>query len=96
MTLEDIKKYCRVDDDIEDDLLESLMKAATMFIEQKTGKRFSADNHIFVLAIKQLVAHWFDNRMVAASGGASELPYTITSLLTHISHCSELEAEEDG
>ena len=66
VTLEQAKEYLRIDEDLteDDELIGGLIEAATDYLEQTTGKEYSDDSQLFVLAVKMLVAHWYENRSV--------------------------------
>ena len=87
--LNELKQYLRVDTDLteDDNLILSLADTAIAYIEQSTGKKYVKDN-ILDLTIKQLVAHWYENRKIMADGNyknnGSELPYAATLLIKHI------------
>lgn len=87
VTLGEAKNYLKVDADIteDDELITSLIGAAEGYIEQCTGKR-NDDNATYDLAIKLLVAHWYENRQTynPKPGTLSELPHSITALIQHI------------
>lgn len=90
VTLEQVKNYLKVDEDIKDDdeLISSLISAAVDYVEKTTGKRADG-SQLCELCVKQLVAHWYENRAVYSSkpGAINVLPHTVTALLTHIAQC---------
>lgn len=66
--LAEVKLYLRIDEDIEDELINSLISAAKSYIKSASGKTQTADgkpleeDELFKTAVKMLVAHWYDNR----------------------------------
>lgn len=90
VTLEQAKNYLKVDEDITDDdeLISSLISAASDYVERTTGK-MADGSPLCELCVKQLVAHWYENRAVYSSkpGAINVLPHTVTALLTHIAQC---------
>lgn len=68
VSLSDLQEWCRIDVDGEgespdDELLESLGIAAREFVETATGRDYSdAAPERAKLAIKALVAHWYEHR----------------------------------
>lgn len=90
VTLEQTKNYLKVDEDITDDdeLISSLISAASDYVERTTGK-MADGSPLCELCVKQLVAHWYENRAVYSSkpGAINVLPHTVTALLTHIAQC---------
>lgn len=96
LSLEDVKLYLRVDSDAENDLIRELMDAAASMIKNQTGKaKYQADtgtlkpiedNTLFMLCIKMLVEHWFDNRgMTTYSNATGDVPYSVKEIINHIS-----------
>lgn len=90
VTLEQAKNYLKVDEDITDDdeLISSMINAASDYVERTTGK-MADGSPLCELCVKQLVAHWYENRAVYSSkpGAINVLPHTVTALLTHIAQC---------
>lgn len=86
--LDDVKVYLRVDHSYEDDLIESLIKAAISYIKRGTGVTITADNDKGMLALKLLVGHWYENREVV--GRSESLPHSLTALLL------QLESEREN
>lgn len=88
VTLEQAKEYLRIDEDLteDDELIGSLIEAATDYLEQTTGKKYSDNSQLFVLAVKMLVAHWYENRSVfSTKTNVNNLPHSIEAIITHIS-----------
>lgn len=90
VTLEQAKNYLKVDSDItaDDELITSLISAASDYVEKTTGKRADG-SELCELCMKMLVAHWYENRSVFSPkpGAINVLPHTVTALLTHIAQC---------
>lgn len=81
VTLEDMKKYLRVDGSDEDDLITSLIESAEQYIINTTGKTNNG-SALYLLCEKIFVAHWYENRGIV--GEEIELPQAGQALLTHI------------
>ncbi|WP_199884082.1 head-tail connector protein [Anaerosinus massiliensis] len=96
MTLEDVKNYLRIDEDItEDDItIQSLITAAQQYITNQTGKQY-ADDEIWNVCIELLVSHWYDTRQPNPTkpGTLSEYPHSITAIITHIALCGAYPEE---
>ena len=92
MTVDDVKNYLRLDSDIteDDSLVQSLMAAAQQYIVNQTGKQYKADDEVWNMAIKLLVAHWYEIRQLnpVKPGALSEYPHSVTALINHIAVCS--------
>lgn len=94
MTLEDIKKYLRIDSDYEDDLLENLRQVAIKYIQEKTGKTYKADDEVWNMCIKYMVAHWYENRenqAVSSKSSFAQIDHTADALISHIALCGDYD-----
>ena len=93
MELNEVKNYLRIDDDIttDDKLLTTLQAAAIDYITNATGKKYRETDTVYNMCVLQLVAHWYDNRTIICSkpGALSEIPYTVTALITHIAYSNK-------
>lgn len=99
VTLAQAKNYLKIDSDITDDdeLITGLIGAANDYIENETGKR-NTGSDVYDLAIKLLVAHWYENRAVysAKPGAINVLPHSVSALIIHIAQCSAYPEAGDG
>ena len=85
--LEEIKNYMRIDDDVEDNLINSLIEAANLYMVNAGVKNF--ENDLYKLAIKMLVLHWYENREVI--GEAKKLAFSLDNIITQLQYCYEVE-----
>lgn len=91
MLIDDVKDYLRVDSDIDDDTqIVALITAAKQYIINQTGKKYIETDEVWNLAIKMLVAHWYENRELHPSkpGTLATNSHTADALISHISLCS--------
>ncbi|MED2492498.1 head-tail connector protein, partial [Bacillus thuringiensis] len=77
LTLEEAKKYLRVDGDEEDDLITSFVEAAEIYIKNATSKNVDLKSELAKLAARILIAHWHENR--EAVGKAEQLAFSLQS-----------------
>jgi uncharacterized phage protein (predicted DNA packaging) len=82
--LSDIKNYLRIDHDVDDTFLTSLIETAKAFVEEKTGVKYIAGDNVYELAIKCVVAHFYDKRESVTDKEKEIVPYTMDCLLAHI------------
>lgn len=61
VTLEEAKKYLKVDNDIEDTTIQDLIDAAEEFIKNATGKTFDGTNKLAKFVIRVLITDWHEN-----------------------------------
>ncbi|KWW50767.1 DNA-packaging protein [Bacillus cereus] len=85
LTLEEAKKYLRVDGDEEDDLITSFVIAAEMYIKNATSKNVNLKSELAKLAARILIAHWHENR--EAVGKAEQLAFSLKSILVQLQYC---------
>lgn len=98
VTIADIQQYLRLPSTLEEaerQLITSLIASAEEYIRNTTGKALvpssAVDYNIYHLAVKMLVAHWYDNRGAATEKPVSDLPYTLTCLVNSLSLCGTYE-----
>ncbi len=105
LSIEDMKLYLRVDADDEDSLIEAQMLAADKYISGKLSKTQAlsgvsetgektyvplAEDPLYQQCIKLMVAHWYENRSVVATGTiAAKIQHTVDAILTHIEGCGD-------
>ena len=64
LTLDRFKLYAHIDHADEDELIESLIRAADTAVRDMTGKEPPSDSdELFDTAVLQLTAHWYENRL---------------------------------
>ncbi|PFB40896.1 DNA-packaging protein, partial [Bacillus thuringiensis] len=75
LTVEEAKKYLRVDGDEEDDLITSFVIAAEIYIQNATRQDVKLDSKLAKLAARILISHWYENR--EAVGKAEQLAFSL-------------------
>jgi uncharacterized phage protein (predicted DNA packaging) len=87
--LEEIKNYMRIDEDYDDNLINSLIEAANIYMVNAGVKNF--ENDLYKLAIKMLVLHWYENRDIVLIGSISKnLEFTMKNIITQLQYCYEV------
>ena len=87
--LEEIKNYMRIDEDYDDNLINSLIEAANIYMVNAGVKNL--ENDLYKLAIKMLVLHWYENRDVVLIGSISKnLEFTMKNIITQLQYCYEV------
>lgn len=68
MTLSDVKKYLRIDEDIteDDDTLNSLISAGKTYLESATGKKYDDTDALMNTYIKLFVKEIFEGEVNSA------------------------------
>lgn len=98
VTLEETKKYLRIDDNESDILITSLMNAAEEYLKNATGNQFDNTNSLAKLFCLVLITDWFENREYSYTGKVSEkVRPIIESMLTQLKYCYEsFEEAQEG
>lgn len=86
VTVDETKKYLRVDGDDEDTLILSLIKAAEAYLQNSTGNQFDATNPLAKLFCWVLIADWFENRELTGKVSDKTRPI-VESMLAQLKHC---------
>ena len=87
--LEEIKNYMKIDEDYDDNLINSLIEAANIYMVNAGVKNF--ENDLYKLAIKMLVLHWYENRDIVLIGSISKnLEFTMKNIITQLQYCYEV------
>ena len=100
LTADDVKRYCRIDGDTEDEEIDGLIEAAQALILEQCGKTKYVGNDgtdnakitetkLFQTAEKQLVSFWFDNRTAASNTNFKDLPFSVNMLIAHFKYSKE-------
>lgn len=87
MLLEEIKLYLRIYDNSEDVEINSLILAADSYFKN-AGVNIETlrDNELYKLAVKMLVAHWYDNRGIETSNKMNEISLSLKSLIIQLKY----------
>lgn len=76
-----IKQFLHLDTDAEDELLNSYAQAAESYIKAACGKGVNMYDSRAELVQEMLIADWFENRTMYASGSYSQ---TISSIILQL------------
>ncbi|MEG2185591.1 MAG: head-tail connector protein [Cloacibacillus sp.] len=99
LTLAQVKAYLRVGDDNDDVEIQASLDAAVIYLKGKTAKTKRVvgetetaieDDALFQTALKQMIAHWYENRDVIKIGtGVADTPHTADMIIGHIQICGD-------
>lgn len=81
----ELKKYLKVEHDIEDDLIKDFIELSKEYIQQKTGVQYNENDLIFKDCLRLMVAYRYYNRNAIGEKNLSEYPYSITEHLKTLS-----------
>lgn len=87
LTLEETKKYLKVDYDDEDEEIKDLIQASEIYLKQATGKEFDSTNPLAKLYCKCLVYEWFRYKGVMGDKTVSDkTKYTLQSIALQLKY----------
>lgn len=72
--LDDVKTYCRIDGEAEDELLLSLIDTAKSYLDGAGVPEPEADNPRYLLCVKAMVLEFYDHRGMTESVTPSAIP----------------------
>ena len=72
--LDAVKSYCRIDGEVEDELLLSLIDAAKSYLDGSGIPEPEADNPRYLLCVKAMVLEFYDHRGMTESVTPSAIP----------------------
>lgn len=84
MDLPEIKNYLRIGHDLDDPYLSELITFSKKFIQEQTGVEYSDTDEVYKIAVKQVVAHFYDKRESVSDKTNVVVPYTMDTLIKHI------------
>lgn len=86
MELTEIKQYLKVESNEEDMLLMSLQVAAEEYMSN-SGVNKDYTKELYKLAIKLLIGHWYDNRVLV--GKTDKLAFSLDSIIFQLKYNQE-------
>ena len=84
LTLDSVKKYLRIDFDIDDDYIEDLIEMSKSYIYGQTNVEYSDNDLLYKQAILLTVANYYDNRSPISEKAIIETPMSLTQLIKQI------------
>ena len=79
--IEDIKLYARIDEDDGNEVIWLINTAETYL--KNAGVTCSYENSLYLLVVKMLVKHWYDNREILTSND-KKMPLGITDIINQL------------
>lgn len=83
LTLDETKKWLRIDDD-EDDIVEILMGAAETYLHNAVEVQFDSTNPLAKLYCLVLCADWYENRDLIGRQPSDKVRFTIQSIMSQL------------
>jgi len=91
-TLEEAKKWLRIDGDYDDSIIEMLIGAAELYLKNATGKNFDSSNRLAKLLCWVLIVDWYENRDLIGQRPSDEVRYTIQSMLAQLEYAPDSDS----
>lgn len=87
LTLEEAKKYLRIEDEEEDVSISSLLSSSSLFLINATRPDVNTSGKLFKHAQLFLISHWYENRESYIIGQAvNKLPFALDSLIKQLQY----------
>ena len=88
MDLSELKLYLRVENDADDVFIATLRQAAVEYLTN--AGVIQTDDALYALAVKLLVAHWYENRQAVIIGQVSkQLEYSLQAILAQLMYSKQ-------
>lgn len=95
MSLELVKKYLRIDEDADDDVLQIMMSAAEQYIVDAVGK-YDPENFKAQLLFLAIVQDLYENRVLnVREADRQRMAYTFGSIVLQL-QCDEMGGDADA
>lgn len=90
VTLEQVKNYLKVDEDVtqDDELIQNMMNTAAQIAIDRSGV---TEGYVFDMFVQVVTAHWYENRKLYSEkpGAINEIPFSAGYLLKHLADMGE-------
>lgn len=80
MELKELKNYLRIDHDLDDGLLNTLLPVAEKFVLSSIEVTETKDER-FDYAVTLLISSWYENRIATTEKALQEIPFGVTALI---------------
>jgi len=92
--LDEAKNWLRVDDDMDDLEITSLIKASEQYIKNATGKQFSKEHELARLLSLFLITEWYEGRELTGNAMSEKSRFVVQSMVLQLQ--TEGESDESG
>ncbi len=89
VSLNAVKTYCKIDEEIDDALVSSLIEAAEAYLDHAGVTPETAPTALYALAVKGMVLHWYDHRE-AGETAAPDFAPGVRKVINQLKHTSGL------
>ena len=94
MDLDELKSFLRVTENDDDVFIESLQVTAEEYLTN-AGIKKNYDKELYALAIKLLVSHWFENRMIQSDKSQNKLSFSLDAIIMQLKYSPDNDEDED-
>ncbi|OAT74556.1 head-tail connector protein [Parageobacillus thermoglucosidasius] len=95
VSLDEVKKWLRIDFSEDDALLTTLISAAEEYLKNATGITYDSASHLAKLFCMTLIADWYENREMIGKATDQTRPI-IQSILTQLTYSYGGDSDESG
>lgn len=88
MEIEELKLYLKADDTEDDELILALQKSAEEYLKN-AGVSQAYTKELYKLAIKLLVAHWYENRKAESDKSKNQISFGLNTIITQLKYTQE-------
>lgn len=90
LSIEETKKYLRVDFDDDDTEIQNLIDAAEVYMKNATGKEFDNTNPLAKLYCRVLIQDWYDNReLMEYNRVSTRVKFTLQSIMFQLQYSGD-------
>lgn len=92
VTLDEAKRYARIDGDADDALVSDLIDAAELYLSDAGIEVGPAPVALYRLAVCGLVAHWYDNRAAVDTSSPPDFEPGLRKLINQLKDNCQIDA----
>jgi len=96
LTLDETKLWLRVDGNVEDAVIQTLMRAAETYLHNAVEVQFDSTNQLAKLFCLVLCADWYENRELIGSQPSDKVRFTCQSIMTQLQNAYGPPEYEEG
>lgn len=93
LTVEEVKKWLRIDGDDEDSIIELLIGGSEQYLQNATGKQFDGNNQLAKLFCLVLCADWYENRDLIGQQPSDKVRFTCQSIMAQLQYGGDTDEQ---
>lgn len=84
ISTDEIKSYLRITHTKDDSFITGLIDIAKAYIKEQTGVEYIQNDFVYELALRLMIAHFYNNRSPVSEKTVSAVPFSLESMLIHL------------